>query len=242
MALCSTKVSLSCLEAPARKLRRSQFVRDLLSVPQPDNDDSTIIIDLDYPSESINKLVASVYTPEIELGDLLLQRYVDLLRIADQLEMPGTEQKITTSICNHADRTALITTCDSVWQLLTYASQHNDLSLAQAAIKFLGHTSETVHSFLMAPKLKRLDSIPSRYMNALFRSVIKLGPSASWVQIARDLDVLDDAVSSISSLKHEIADGFAQAKKRKMSSACATIIKNRLVQINSKPGPPRAMW
>jgi hypothetical protein len=176
------------------QLTRSQHVNELVCAHQATIDVSSMIIDLAYPSGSIRRLVSLVYTGYSMPHNLSLSQYVDLVHMCAQLLMTEAEEIMRMIIIYHADRPVIHVTGDDVWKLLVYASQQNLQDLARAAIK----TAETVDTYLVAPKLEQLDSIPSRYMNALLRSVIRLGLSAPWSEIANDMEVVDSAESDAS--------------------------------------------
>lgn len=173
----------------------------MLEVPQPEDDNSPIIIELDFLGHSVRQLVNVIYNPDVNLKALALGQAVDLLLIADQLSMTEIEHRLRAFLISgvHACEFFSITQ-DKFWDLLVYASRQDDPNLAKAAIKHLRST-EALEDVLLRPRLDRFDSVTPRYAIALMRSAMKLGPSATWTEIAVDFNVSDAATSQPSRVR-----------------------------------------
>jgi hypothetical protein len=168
----------------------------LLEVPQPKDDDSPIIIELDFLSHSVRQTVNALYVPTIGLAFLTFGQIVDQLCIADKLSMTETVARLRSFMIT-CRNPGMVATPDRFWDLLVYASRQDDPSLVKAAIRHLG-PSGTIDSVLLRPRLDRFDSVTPRYVIAILRSAVKLGPTATWKELADDFDVSDAATSNVS--------------------------------------------
>jgi hypothetical protein len=135
-----------------------------------------------------------LYVPRLDPRICHLEQVVALLAIADKLSMPDLEQAVRNSVIN-VPNCGLAASSDSFLDLLAYAARQNDPTFAKSVIMCLRPFEHTVESMLMRPSIERFDSVPPRYMTALWRSVVKLGRSATWAQIAKDFDVADGATA-----------------------------------------------